>query len=235
MFNQRRRLTFGWVLLLGASAASLWCGCQPTCESPPPPSTDKPAASQPDAEGWRVLFDGKTLANWKVTDFGGQGEVTVKNGQIILGMGDGPLTGITWAGPALPKMNYEVTLEAMRLEGSDFFCGLTVPHNDSAFSLICGGWGGGLVGISSLDGFDASENETTKFINFESNRWYRIHVRVTEKKIEAWIDDNQVVDCEPGERKVDVRIEVEPSKPFGIAAYRTKAALRDIRVRPLSD
>jgi hypothetical protein len=58
-------------------------------------------------------------------------------------------------------------------------------------------------------------------------------LRVTEKKIEAWIDDSQVVDAEPGERKISVRLEVEESQPFGLAAWRTAAAFRNIRIRPL--
>src|SRR5438045_2911876 len=51
----------------------------------------KTAAGQ---AGWQSLFDGKSLAGWKVTDFGGEGEVTVEDGQIIMHMGQ-PLTGIT--------------------------------------------------------------------------------------------------------------------------------------------
>ncbi len=99
-------------------------------------------------------------------------------------------------------MNYEVALDAMRVMGSDFFCGLTVPVGTNFCSLIVGGWGGSLVGISSLDGMDASENETTKFVSFESGRWYRIRLRVTEKKIEGWIDKDKLVDVDD-HRKAD--------------------------------
>ncbi len=91
-------------------------------------------------------------------------------------------------------MNYEVALDAMRLMGSDFFCGLTVPVGETFCSLIVGGWGGSLLGISSVEGMDASENETTKFTNFESGRWYRIRLRVTEKRIEGWIDKEKLID-----------------------------------------
>jgi len=72
------------------------------------------------------LFDGKTLGRWKITDFGGQGDVYVKDGSIFLEMGN-DMTGVTWTGP-LVRMNYEITLEAMRVAGSDFFCGLTFPR-----------------------------------------------------------------------------------------------------------
>jgi hypothetical protein len=120
----------------------------------------------------------------------------------------------------------------MRVMGSDFFCGLTVPVGDSFCSLIVGGWGGTLVGISSLDGMDASENETTKFVNFEEGRWYRIRLRVTTKRIEAWIDKDRLVNVDITEKKISLRPgEIEYSKPVGIASYQTMTALREIRVR----
>ena len=118
---------------------------------------------------------------------------------IVLNTGD-PFTGLNWTNP-FPKMNYEVALDAMRVTGSDFFCGLTIPVGDSFCSLIVGGWGGSLIGISSLDGMDASENETGKFINFEQGRWYRIRLRVTESKIEAWVDRNKLINVVPPRKK----------------------------------
>jgi len=182
------------------------------------------------ADGWIDLFDGKTLTNWKITDFGGQGKVHVKDGQLIFEIGEGNLTGVTWAGGDIPRMNFEVACEAMRVEGGDFFCGLTFPYNDSAASLICGGWGGTLIGISSFDGYDAANNETAKMKEFENGKWYAIRVRVTAEHIEAWIGDEKVVDAQVNGRKVAVRWEVEPSQPLGLAAYATKAATRSIKV-----
>ena len=86
------------------------------------------------------LFDGKTLGQWKATDFGGQGEVSVKDGAIHMATGS-YMTGITWTGPVV-RMNYEITLDAMRVEGSDFFCGLTFPVGEKPCTLVLGGWGG---------------------------------------------------------------------------------------------
>jgi hypothetical protein len=199
---------------------------KPGTEAPKPPET-------PAAEDGRALFDGKTLTGWKVSPFGGEGKIDIKDGQLILNQGAGDLTGVTWTAGGLPNMNYEVSLEAMRVDGGDFFCGLTFPVRNTCCSLIVGGWGGSLVGLSCFDFMDAANNETTKFKNFDNNRWYHIRVRVTEQKIEAWIDDEQIVDAEPGERKISVRMEVEPSQPFGVAAWRTRAALRSIQVRRL--
>lgn len=183
----------------------------------------------PDGE---PLFDGKTLTNWQPSKFHGQGAVTIENGDIILAAGK-DLTGITWSGPTLPTTNYELTLQARRLEGRDFFAGVTFPVGDSFCSLILGGWGGTVVGLSSIDGIDASENSTSQSIDFDLQRWYRIRIRVTPEKIESWLDDKQIIDLPLKNRQISVRIEVEPSQPLGIASWRTKGAIRDIRLRRL--
>jgi hypothetical protein len=119
------------------------------------------------------------------------------------------------------------------VSGSDFFCGLTFPVGETYCSLILGGWGGSVVGLSSLDYADASQNETTRWIQFASERWYRVRVRVTESRIRAWLDGERIVDADITKRKVSTRIEVEPSKPFGISTWRTTGAARDLRLRTL--
>jgi hypothetical protein len=190
------------------------------------------AAAQTKDE-WRSLFDGKTLAGWKSTNFGGEGEVLVEKGQLILEMGSN-MTGVTWTGGDLPRVDYEIRLEAMKVEGNDFFCGLTFPVRDSYCSLIVGGWGGGIVGLSSLDAEDASENETSKVMGFQKGRWYRIRLRVAQERIEAWIDDENIVNVATAGRRISIRPEVELSKPLGIATWVTKAALRKIEMRSTS-
>ncbi|QDU25373.1 hypothetical protein ETAA8_04390 [Anatilimnocola aggregata] len=184
---------------------------------------------------WKPLFDGKSIKGWKSINFGGEGEITVEKGSIILGTGD-PLTGIVIEkAEGLPKDNYEITLEANRLEGDDFFCGLTFPVGDSHASFICGGWGGGLVGISSLDGMDASENTTTGYKKFESNKWYRIRVRVAGGQLQAFIDKENFADVKIADHKISTRFEVDITRPLGVSAYRTKAGIRDIKWRTVKE
>jgi len=197
---------------------------------PNPSATTTTEAPKPDP--WRKLFDGATLEGWKVIGYAGAGEVEVDDGSIVLGMG-AMLTGVTHTNP-LPKINYEVTLKAMKIDGSDFFCGLTFPVNDAFCTLIAGGWGGGLVGLSSLDNYDASENETSTFRSFEKKRWYSFRLRVTQSKIEAWLDGDPLIDVSIVDRKISLRPgDIEMSVPFGISAWLTRAALRDIRLRTL--
>jgi len=242
-----RALGFAASLLLAAGCASEAAkpAPQPAAQQPapaaPPPAASAeskvvlpPGAAQPPApfegEGWQPLFAGENLDGWRETPFAGHGDVHCQSGLIILSMGD-PFTGINWTND-FPKVNYELALDGMRLSGSDFFCGLTVPVGTNSCSLIVGGWGGSLVGISSLDGMDASENDSTKFTSFESGRWYRIRLRVTEKRIEGWIDKEKLVNVSTEGRRISVRPgDIELSMPFGLAAWQTSAAFRELKFR----
>jgi hypothetical protein len=143
------------------------------------------------------------------------------------------MTGVTYQRP-FPKSNYEVRCEAKRADGHDFFCGMTFPVVDSHCSLIVGGWGGGIVGLSSINGHDASENDTTKFMKFDTNRWYKFRVRVTPNRIQAWIDNERVIDADITGCKISTSVEVDLNKPYGFASYETKAVLRGIEVRELT-
>jgi hypothetical protein len=190
------------------------------------------------AEVERALFDGRSLAGWVQSGFEGEGAVRTVNpfqdgrAAIVLEKGT-TLSGVTWTrGAELPKTNYEISLEAMRVAGGDFFCGLTFPVGASACTFVVGGWGGTVTGLSSIDRVDASGNETTREMEFADGRWYRIRVRVTADRIEAWIDDDKKVDLVTKGRVVGLRPgEIQKSRPLGIAAYMTRAAIRDIRLR----
>ena len=59
-------------------------------------------------------------------------------------------------------------------------------------------------------------------------------MRVTEGKFEAWIDDKSFVDLELGDSDVDVRVEVELSRPLGIASFSTTSEIRNVRIRPIT-
>jgi hypothetical protein len=181
--------------------------------------------------GWTLLFDGQSLDGWEITNFGPQGPVYISGGHIVLEMGDA-ITGITWK-EEFPTINYEVQLEAKKVTGNDFFCGMTFPVNDMFCSLIVGGWSGTVVGLSSIDGLDASENETHSLRRFEHDTWYYIKLRVTTEKIEAWIDDELVVDLTSTGRQLSIRPEVGLSRPFGITSWRTTAALKNIMIKEL--
>jgi hypothetical protein len=186
-------------------------------------------AATPAAAGWTPLSDATTVATWKSTPFGGEGEVERIDGGLRIGMG-ADLSGVTWSG-AFPTQSYEIALEARRVDGNDFFCGLTFPVGDDSCSLILGGWGGAVVGLSSIDGLDAAHNDTTQFRDFRKDRWYAVNVRVTPGAIECFLDGEAIIEQALAGRKVSIREEVAPSKPLGISTYATAAEVRKIRWR----
>jgi hypothetical protein len=186
------------------------------------------------AAEWTSLFDGKELGRWQVLDkydFINHGKVEVKDGQIVLGVGR-PGTGVRLTGE-FPKLDYEVSLEAMRVEGDDFFCCLSFPVGESALSLVVGGWGGTVVGLSMIDGEPAVENVTVSFKEFKLAKWYTIRLRVTRLKVEAWIDKEQVVDFQTEGHKLSLYFEEESALPLAVATWRTTGAIRNVRVRRL--
>jgi hypothetical protein len=193
---------------------------------------------------WESLFDGKTLKGWKAPQFGGDGKVEVKDGAIVMERGDS-MTGIAWTGK-VPTMDYELTLEGKRVDGVDFFCTTTFPVGSSHCSFVVGGWGGPVVGLSSLDYYDAADNETTRIKDFKLNQWYRFRIRVTKEKIECWIDKEKMVDLQyvrweddngqkvKKERKITIRHECDLCRPLGVSTWCTTGAVRDIRIRSLT-
>jgi len=192
---------------------------------------DKAPASG--SSGTKVLFDGKSLEGWKKCDFYKAGDVNVEDGMIIMSKGVS-MSGITSTRQDLPTTNYELSYEAMRLAGRDFFAAATFPVGKSYITLVNGGWGGGVTGLSSLDGMDASENETTRSFRYQDKTWYRFRVRVTNKMIRCLIDGKEIIAVAHRDRRVATRIETRRNQPLGFATWESTRALRHIEIRPLT-
>jgi len=185
------------------------------------------------AGDWQPMFDGKSLEGWKEAAFAHHGAVRVEQNAIVLGAGE-PMTGVVWSG-SFPKSNYEVRFEASRLQGGDFFASLTFPVGDSFCTWVAGGWGGDIVGLSSIDGWDASDNETRTYFTFETGRWYAMRLEVTPDRIAAWIDDKPIVNVVITGRAIALRPgEIKLSAPFGFASYNTRGAVRKVEYRELT-
>jgi len=254
-----RQFTITWALfvtltLLLAGLASPGFAAEEQADDGPEAAT--PEATQPqtgksdpeascgttDAEGeadqaeakpqWKSLFDGKQLGKWKSTKFGGEGKVEVRDGMIVMPCGS-DMTGITYTGKP-PRENYELKLQGKRLDGSDFFCTTTFPVGKDYCSLVVGGWGGTVVGLSSVDYYDASDNLTTNFMTFKDDVWYDVRIRVSKHRISAWIGDKQMVNQIREGHKFDIRFEVDPSRPLGISTWQTGGAVRAIEIRDLT-
>ena len=197
---------------------------------------EAPKAAAETSSKERFLFDGKSLADWETVDIGGSGQVELEGGVMIINQGDS-LSGVVYKKPQeLPVTNYEISLLAKRLQGVDFFCALTFPVGDlkKCATLICGGWGGSVTGISSIDDVDASNNATGSYQKYEDDKWYAVRLRVTPENLSVWIDDKQVVDQDIKGRKVSLRPgPIESYAPLAISTYNTTGAIKAVRLKLL--
>jgi hypothetical protein len=208
-----------------AAAIAFQCGCERQEKT----STAEKTSDL--ANKW-VSMDGMEQGKWQPIN--GAADIKWDDGNQTLWMDFGnELNGVRWTGE-LPQAPYELELEARRMSGNDFFCGLTFPvrSEKECVTFVVGGWGGDLVGISSIDGLDASENSTASMQEFEDQRWYRIRVRVETERLQAWIDERQMVDEDITERKLSLRSgQIEDCAPLGLASWATRAEMRGMRWR----
>ena len=186
------------------------------------------------------LFDGKTLKGWKMCNYAGMGEVKVnpETGALRVTRGE-ILSGIridNFDKRKLPKVNYELSLEARRVEGEDFFCCLTFPYKKTHASFVLGGWGGSVCGISSIDFMDAMENSTMTVRDFDQGKWYNLRLLVTDNRFQAFVGEKKIVNVGIKGRKIGMRFgEIEESVPLGLSTFRTTAEYRNIKIRHLED
>lgn len=183
-----------------------------------------------------VLFNGKSLDDWESVDVGGSGVVEMEGGVMIINQGENVSGAIYKKADTLPTTNYEITLEAKRLQGVDFFVGLTFPVGDlkHCATLICGGWGGSVTGISSIDGFDASDNNTSSYQRYKDDEWYAIKLRVTPANLSVWLGDKQIIDEDIAGKKISVRPgPMESYLPLSLTTFNTTSAIRNVKLTPI--
>jgi hypothetical protein len=176
--------------------------------------------------------DWQPLTGWKQTAFPRAGTAHIDKDGITLDPG-APMTGVT-APDFKPRIQYEIRCEAARLRGNDFFASLTFPYQDSHATWVIGGWGGDIIGISSIDNWDASENETRAYQTFENERFYRFRIQVTATHIKAWIDEKLAIDLAINGRTISLRRGMDPTIPLSFFSYNTAGKIRNIEFKLLT-
>jgi hypothetical protein len=243
----RLKFVVGLVSWGVASSASTWAwpqGAEPPANRGGETTTDEQTARStsvrwdqlPKAEDGVWLFAGESLGPWQVANasyFDKHGAVQWQADVLSLGRGR-PGTGVV-AQFEVPRNNYEISFQARRLSGEDFFCGLTFPFDDQQATLILGGWGGAAVGISNINNFSAIENLSSRNFPFEQERWYDVRFRVTRTEIELWIDGKSVFQFEPEEMRFSIWWEQRPMAPLGFATWNTAAEFRQLRLKKLPE
>lgn len=208
-------------------AAALWtlAACAGTGSAPAPPASQEPGP-------WRVLFDGADLSDWEAGVFGEDPEFDLVDGGVVLPQGV-PLAGLTYRG-APPEGPFEAEFDVTKEYGADFFLAVTFPAREAHLTLVLGGWGGVVCGLSCLDGEDASGNDTRTLRSFPDGTRYRVGLRVSDAEVQVDLDGERLLAAPLEGRVLSIRPEVEPSVPFGVASFATQTILHGVRVRHLA-
>jgi hypothetical protein len=164
------------------------------------------------------------------------GEEAKKAGVLVLGPGE-PFAIVKYEGtkPLLVD-NYEISWEAMRVDGSDFFAALTFPVGSAEHcaTFVAGGWGGWVTGVSSIQELFANENETTGSMEFQKGRWYGFTLQVNKECLRALIDGKELFKVGLKGKTIGMHpSDIRKSMPLGFASFNTKGAVRNVRIRPL--
>jgi hypothetical protein len=141
-------------------------------------------------------------------------------------------TGVVWEAD-FPKSNYEIEVEGKRINGVDIFLGRTFPVGGAHVTLVCGGWGDSVVGLSSIDDLNASDNEYVVIRGFDNGKWYHARVRVTDEKITVWLEKKKIIEVPVKKHKFTVYEELLVIRPLGFFTWETEGAVRNIRYREL--
>ncbi len=160
--------------------------------------------------------------------------VQVVDGVLVMAPGRA-MTGITTTRQDLPTTNYELSYQAKRITGSDFFAAATFPVGKSFVTLHqrrLGRQRHRNLQLEQLGRFGKARR--TPSSNTKAKIWYKFRVRVSDQTIVCQVDDKQIIDLDYRGLQLGTRIETRPNQPLGFATYESTGALRNIEIRPLT-
>lgn len=221
------------VILMAIATLQLGCS-DPVSDAAVSADSSRPTVAM------EVDFFANGLQDWKVLDdFSGNAGAEFSDEGICSILPGQPISAIRYEGPwELPVTEYEISFQARRVEGQDFFAALTFPVNsiDTCATFVAGGWGGALTGISCVDGMDASANSTGMTQNYAQGEWYSFRIEVVPESIKVWNGSAIIVNLPLEGRKISLRPgELEYSAPFGLGTYQTRGEIRHLRILKLND
>src|SRR4051812_15625634 len=123
----------------------------------------------------------------------------------------------------------------MKRDSGVFSQALTFPKKRECASLTRGGGGGGIIGISSVNGEDAANNDTMTSRDFPKNKWVHVRLRVTDDRITAWLDHEAepVVNVETADKRIGTRSDIDLARPLGLSTFQTSSAFKNIVLKRL--
>ncbi|MCY3023180.1 MAG: protein kinase [Planctomycetota bacterium] len=207
---------------------------QPQSTNPKPETGPGPP---PDEARWgpgEDLFDGKSLAGWKVPDtglFARHGDVRVENGELVLRKGQQG-TAAAWAGQ-FPSVDYELAFE---LKFPSPLVSFPVGTSQWAFFLTKDFTGESSAAVGPVKVTSGSLGCTPKGgakLPVEQGKWYGVRLRIAAHKITATIDGQQRFEFDTTPHEEQGRGGDDTLKPLAVFTWQGEGAIRAIRLRRL--
>ncbi len=166
---------------------------------------------------------GEQVCDPSFEDTGNAGLWAVTDGEIVQDSAAATDCHLEFGDPSWT--DYELSLEARKLGGAEGFLIVVRAADERDFYWWnLGGWGNREHGLES----EVNEQRGTVGEHLpgriETDRWYRIRLRVEGDHIRGWLDDDKLLDLRDGSH---------PKGAVGVGTWRTRAAFRGFRVTSL--
>lgn len=123
--------------------------------------------------------------------------------------------------------DYEISLEAQKLGGREgFLVFFRVKNERDFYWLNIGGWNNTASAVEKAQRGRRRAVSPFRQTKVEENRWYKIRVRCQGQRIQAWLDDELLLDFADDENP-------HLTGRVGVGTWATKAKFRNIKVTAL--
>lgn len=227
------------------------------CAAAAEPNTLTP---QEKADGWMLLFDGKSLDGWVASE--GPGSYRIANGKLTVWLAERDASGVL--NNAFRVQDGE--LLALGPRSHLFYVGSAQNHDFRNFELTLDlkTWPGANSGIYFHTKFDQADWPTTgyevqvnnsfdsdpsrtaglwgvqdnKVVPVKDGEWFTLHIKVQGKHIQTWVNGKVIADYteEPNPSRSDeLKGRLIGSGTFALQAHHAgnEVHYRNIKVRPL--
>jgi hypothetical protein len=154
-------------------------------------ATPNELSAREKAEGWVLLFDGRSLDGWRASE--APSTFSVKNGEIVV---HGPRSHLYYDGPVHGHdfKNFELELEVMTLPKANSGVYFHTTFQEA-------GWPAQGYEVQ-VNNTQSDKKRTAGLYNVQDNYdavakdnvWFRLSVKVQGKHIETFVDGKRIVD-----------------------------------------
>lgn len=162
-----------------------------------------------------------------------QGEWVFKEGKLLSGKGQGTRVQI----PYLPPDEYDLTIVAARLEGTDSM-NIGLARGTAQFCACIDGWTSTVHGLSLVDGKLAADNETAKRTGgvLKAGRASTIICSVRREGVAVTVDGRKVIDWKGDTSRLSLYKELAVPNPRALfmATWDTRFLFAKMTLTPIS-